>query len=136
MRYLHDNLRLCATIVSDTHIDIKHPVKIVPMYLLMSALRGAKKSRSDAFITVGDTTSAGTAVNWALARKCFKMVPDAAEKIILSTFSKWLRPCFFIIFYYFHYIALCFSCQSVKNRIFLCSYCSFFGYYFGYKTGK
>ena len=84
MNYLHDNLRLCATIVSDTHIDVKHPVKIVPMYLLMSALRGAKKSRSDAFITVGDTTSAGTAVNWALARKCFKMVPDAAKKIILT----------------------------------------------------
>lgn len=84
MSYLHDNIRLCATIVSDTHIDVRHPVKIVPMYLLMSALKGAKKSRSDAFITVGDTTSAGTSANWALARTCFGKVPDAAGKIILT----------------------------------------------------
>ena len=84
MDYLHDDIRLCATIVSDTHIDVKHPVKIVPMYILMSALKGAKKSCSDAFITVGDTTSAGTHVNWALARTCFRRVPDAARKIILT----------------------------------------------------
>ncbi len=84
MSCLHDNLRLCATIVSDTHIDERHPVKIVPMYILMSALKGARESLSDAFITVGDTTSAGTPVNWALARSCFEKVPDAAKKIILT----------------------------------------------------
>lgn len=84
MSYLHDNIRLCATIVSDTHIDVRHPVKIVPMYILMSALKGAKKSRCDAFITVGDTTSAGTPINWSLARTCFGKVPDAAGKIILT----------------------------------------------------
>ncbi len=84
MSYLYDNIRLCATIVSDTHIDEKHPVKIVPMYLLMAALKAAKKSRADAFITVGDTTSAGSPTNWSLARACFKKVPDAAKKIILT----------------------------------------------------
>ncbi len=84
MSFLYDNIRLCATIVSDTHIDIKHPVKIVPMYILMASLKAAKKSKADAFITVGDTTSAGSPENWALARTCFKKVPDAAEKIILT----------------------------------------------------
>lgn len=84
MSYLYGDIRLCATIVSDTHIDVKHPVKTVPMLLLTSALKTAKKSRSDAFITVGDTTSEGTPVNWSLARKCFRRVPDAAGKIILA----------------------------------------------------
>lgn len=84
MNCLQDNIRLCATIVSDTHIDVKHPVKIVPMYILMSALRGAKHSRSDAFITVGDTTSRGSSINWKLTRECFKKVPRAAKNIILT----------------------------------------------------
>lgn len=84
MSYLYGDIRLCATIVSDTHIDEKHPVRAVPMLLLTSALKAAKKSRSDAFITVGDTTSEGTPVNWSLARKCFRRVPDAAGKIILT----------------------------------------------------
>ena len=84
MSYLYGDIRLCAAIVSDTHIDVKHPVRAVPMLLLTSALKTAKKSRSDAFITVGDTTSEGTPVNWSLARKCFRRVPDAAGKIILT----------------------------------------------------
>ncbi|MBR3596151.1 MAG: metallophosphoesterase [Clostridia bacterium] len=84
MNYLYNDIKLCATIVSDTHIDEKHPVKIVPMYILMRALKGSKDSKSDAFITVGDTTSRGSRKNWVLARSCFKKVPDAAKKIILA----------------------------------------------------
>lgn len=84
MNYLYNDIKLCATIVSDTHIDEKHPVKIVPMYILMRALKGSKDSKSDAFITVGDTTSRGSRKNWDLARSCFKKVPDAAKKIILA----------------------------------------------------
>ena len=82
--YLFDDIRLCATVVSDTHIDEKHPVKIIPMYLLMRALKGSKKSNSDVFLTVGDTTSRGSAVNWKMAKECFKKVPDAAKKIMLT----------------------------------------------------
>lgn len=84
MNYLYNNVKLCATIVSDTHIDEKHPVKIVPMYILMRALKGSKDSKSDAFITVGDTTSRGSRKNWDLARSCFKKIPNAAKKIILT----------------------------------------------------
>ncbi|MBE6717281.1 MAG: hypothetical protein E7573_10220 [Ruminococcaceae bacterium] len=84
MNYLYNDIKLCATIVSDTHIDEKHPVKIVPMYILMRALKGSKDSKSDAFITVGDTTSRGSRKNWDLARSCFKKVPDAAKRIILA----------------------------------------------------
>ncbi len=84
MNYSHSDIKLCATIVSDTHIDEKHPTKIVPMYILMRALKGAKKSNCDAFITVGDTTSRGSKTNWNMARTCFKKVPDAAKKIILT----------------------------------------------------
>lgn len=83
-KYLYDGIKLCATIVSDTHIDVKHPVKIVPMFILMRALAGAEKSGSDAFITVGDTTSSGTKINWDMTRACFSKVPDAAKKIILA----------------------------------------------------
>lgn len=82
--YLYSDIKLCATVVSDTHIDEKHPVKIVPMYLLMRALKGSKKSNSDVFLTVGDTTSRGSEVNWKMARECFKKVPGAAKKIMLT----------------------------------------------------
>lgn len=84
MDYIYDNARLCAAIVSDTHIDEKHPVKIVPVYILMRALQGAKRSNSDAFITVGDTTSRGSRINWEMAKNCFRRVPEAAKKIILT----------------------------------------------------
>ncbi|MBQ3537168.1 MAG: metallophosphoesterase [Clostridia bacterium] len=82
--YLYSDIKLCATVVSDTHIDEKHPVKIVPMYLLMRALKGSKRSKSDVFLTVGDTTSRGSAVNWKMARECFKKIPGAAKKIMLT----------------------------------------------------
>lgn len=84
MSYLNDNIKLCATIVSDTHIDENHPTKIIPMYILMKALKGAKKANSDAFITVGDTTSRGSRINWDMTRSCFRRIPDAAKKIILT----------------------------------------------------
>lgn len=84
MNYLHDNIKLCATIVSDTHIDEKHPIKILPMYHLIRSLKDAKKNGADAFITVGDTTSRGSSINWKMTRNCFKKVPDAAKKIILT----------------------------------------------------
>ncbi len=81
---LFDGARLCATIVSDTHIDKNHPVRIIPMYILMRALTDAKKIGADAFITVGDTTSRGSKTNWNMTRTCFSKVPDAAKKIILT----------------------------------------------------
>lgn len=84
MSYLNDKIKLCATIVSDTHIDENHPTKIIPMYILMKALKGAKKANSDAFITVGDTTSRGSRTNWDMTRSCFRRIPDAAKKIILT----------------------------------------------------
>ncbi len=82
--FLSDNVRLCATIVSDTHIDEKHPVKIVPMYILMRALSASKKVGCDAFITVGDTTSRGSKKNWDMTRACFRRVSKAADNIILA----------------------------------------------------
>lgn len=84
MKYLYDDIKLCATIVSDTHIDEKHPIKILPMYHLIKALKDAEKNGADAFITVGDTTSRGSKKNWDMTRKCFNKVPDAAKKIILT----------------------------------------------------
>ncbi len=78
------DLKLLATIVSDTHIDVKHPNKRIPMFFLCRALRYSKKKNSDAFITVGDTTSRGTEINWELTRKCFDKVKDCAENIILT----------------------------------------------------
>lgn len=84
MSFLHKDIKLSATIVSDTHIDEKHPVKIIPMYQLIRALKNAKSINADAFITVGDTTSRGSKINWDMTRSCFRRVPDAAKKIILT----------------------------------------------------
>lgn len=84
MNYLYDNIKLVATIVSDTHIDETHPIRVLPMYHLIKSLKDAKKVNADAFITVGDTTSRGTQKNWDMTRKCFEKVPDASEKIILT----------------------------------------------------
>ena len=83
MKPLYDNIKLCATIVSDTHIDEKHPVKIIPMYILINSLKGAKKSNSDVFLTVGDTTSRGSRTNWNMTRKCFEKA--AFSKRIMLT---------------------------------------------------
>lgn len=83
-KYLYDEIKLCATIVSDTHIDEKHPTKWFPMVLLMRALGTSKKFHSDVFLTVGDTTSRGSKKNWEMTRTCFNKVSDAAKKIMLT----------------------------------------------------
>ncbi len=82
--YLYDNIKLCAEIVSDVHLDIKHPTPKIPMQLFCRALRDSKKCNADALITVGDTTSRGERVNWNFARESFKKVPDCAKNIILT----------------------------------------------------
>ena len=81
---IHNNLRLCAEIVSDVHFDIKHPVPQVPVHIFCRVLKSAKRSNSDAVITVGDTTSRGNKVNWDYARRAFKKVPENAKNIILT----------------------------------------------------
>ncbi len=81
---LYPNPKLSAEIVSDVHLDIKHPNPQIPAYLFYCVLKNAKHNKSDALITVGDTTSRGERVNWNFARECFKKVPDCAENIILT----------------------------------------------------
>ncbi len=80
---LYDNLKLSAEIVSDVHLDIKHPNPQIPLYLFCSALNSAKRNKSDALITVGDTTSRGERVNWDYAREAFKKIPNCSKNIIL-----------------------------------------------------
>ncbi len=81
---LHSDLKLCAEIVSDVHLDIKHIIPQMPVFFLCRALKDAKKNNADAFITVGDTTSRGNKVNWDFARKSFKKVPVNAKNVILT----------------------------------------------------
>lgn len=85
MKPLYDNIKLNCTIVSDTHIDEKHPMPWLPKWRLKQALRDAKNSTAtvDAFLTVGDTTSRGSDNNWKMVKDCFDKVPNAANKIIL-----------------------------------------------------
>lgn len=82
---LYDNIRLNCTIVSDTHIDIKHPMPWLPKFHLKQAISQSQKSASpvDAFITIGDTTSRGSEINWKLTEECFAG-KDPAEKILLA----------------------------------------------------
>ncbi len=81
---LYNSIKLCAYIVSDVHLDIKHPQPQVPVFFLCRALNEAKKNNADAFITVGDTTSRGNRINWDYARQAFKKVPDSAKNIIFT----------------------------------------------------
>ncbi len=82
---LYGNIKLNCTIVSDTHIDIKHPYPWLPKWRLKQALSDAKHSTQpvDVFLTVGDTTSRGSDINWDMTLECFRKIPDAAKKIIL-----------------------------------------------------
>ena len=85
MSPLYENIKLNCTIVSDTHIDEKHPFPWLPKWRLKQVLRDAKKSNVpvDALMTVGDTTSRGSTANWEMVKECFEKVPQCAEKIIL-----------------------------------------------------
>ena len=68
----HDVKLLCA-VTSDNHIDSKHPAPKVPMWFLTQSLKDSAKSRvpMDVYLTIGDTTSHGSAENWELAKRCF-----------------------------------------------------------------
>lgn len=83
---LYDNIRLNCTIVSDTHIDIEHPMPWFPKMKLKKALKDSKSSTEpvDAFIVVGDTTSHGSDINWKMTKECFDKVPGAAKKNLLT----------------------------------------------------
>lgn len=131
MKTLYNNPILTATIVSDTHIDKNHKIKILPMYLLMRSLYDAKKNKSDAFITVGDTTSRGCKENWELVRACFSKVPHAADKIILTlgNHDGWNDDGFdtAINEYYSAYKDICsreikapFFAENIKGYSFIC----------------
>lgn len=82
---LYDNIRLNALIVSDTHIDEKHPTPVLPMHWLWHSVKDAQYSvrPMDAYITVGDTTSRGSRNNWLLAEKVFRGTKPA-DRIILT----------------------------------------------------
>ncbi len=86
MKPLYDNIKLNCTIVSDTHIDEKHPFPWLPKWRLRQALADSKNSLSpvDVFLTVGDTTSRGSDNNWKMTKECFDKIPGAAKKIILT----------------------------------------------------
>lgn len=73
IKTLYESPLLTAAIVSDTHIDIKHPIPKVPMHFLRCALDDSENAlrETDVFLTIGDTTSRGNRVNWDLTRKCF-----------------------------------------------------------------
>lgn len=86
MKPLYDGIKLNCTIVSDTHIDERHPMPWLPKFNLRKALKDSKKSSApvDAFLTVGDTTSRGSDNNWKMTAECFKRVPNAAKNVILT----------------------------------------------------
>lgn len=81
----YDNALLTAVIVSDTHIDEKHPMPFLPKIRLNRALRDSQKSKTpiDVFLTVGDTTSRGSTANWELSMDCFPKYKPA-EKVLLT----------------------------------------------------
>ena len=85
LKPLYNGIRLNALIVSDTHIDCKHPLPALPKYWLRSAAKDAEKSvhRMDAFITVGDTTSRGSEKNWQMVAQALKK-RNPADRVIFA----------------------------------------------------
>ena len=84
MKPLYNGIQLNCTIVSDTHIDEKHPMPWLPKWQLKRALSDAQSSIApvDAFITVGDTTSRSSKANWELALDCFKKYKPAKQILL------------------------------------------------------
>ncbi len=83
-KYLYDDLKLCAQIVSDVHMDIKSQGRKYQMFVFRQSMKDAKKLKADAYITVGDTTSRGERINWDFARECFNKVGSCAKNVILT----------------------------------------------------
>ena len=81
---LYENPVLIGVIVSDTHIDIKHPFPWLPKFHLKRALSDSEGCRpqADFFTIVGDITSRGSEENWALARDCFKKYKPAKNMLL------------------------------------------------------
>lgn len=81
---LYNGIKLNCTIVSDTHIDIKHPMPWLPKWRLKQTLKEAERSLVpvDAYITVGDTTSRGSTENWELAKECFSAFKPAKHILL------------------------------------------------------
>lgn len=82
---LYGDIKLHATVVSDTHIDVKHPRPWLPQWRLKRVLSDAKKSRVpvDVLMTVGDTTSRSSDINWQMTKECFDKIKSAAKRYIL-----------------------------------------------------
>ena len=83
---LHNNIKLCCVICSDTHIDIEHPYKWMPKMRLKNCLKDSQKSENeiDAFIINGDTTSHSVSENWDMAVECFEKIENPAKQVILA----------------------------------------------------
>lgn len=84
-RPLYGKVKLNCAVISDTHIDIKHPTPKLPMFFLRKALTDSQKSAvpTDALVIVGDVTSRGSDDNWGLTLKSFKGTRPA-DKILLA----------------------------------------------------
>ena len=76
---LSDDIRLMLVITSDNHIDVKNAGGLYPMMQTRLSLKDSAASAvpADAYITVGDTTSRGSSVNWTLTELAFRGVSPA-----------------------------------------------------------
>lgn len=86
LKTIDSGVKLNCAIVSDTHIDIKHPVPAVPKYFMRQALKDAKRSETplDAFIIIGDTTSRSSKINWDMTEATFAKVKNPAKNILIA----------------------------------------------------
>ncbi len=89
MKPLADNIRLNMTIVSDTHLDVKHPMPALPQERFRNVLRDDKASLCpvDALEITGDTTSRGMHHNWELFFACFSEETKGYAKNLLLQFG-------------------------------------------------
>lgn len=89
MKPLFDGIRLNCTIVSDTHLDVKHPLPELPQSRFIDVLKEDKASEApiDALLIDGDTTSRGMRHNWDLFRDCFTKETEGYAKQLLLQFG-------------------------------------------------
>ena len=89
---LYGGIKACIVITSDNHVDIKHPHPKLPMRRLRLSLKDAQNALMpiDAYISVGDITSRGSAANWELVRQCFERHSPAKRIFIaLGNHDAW-----------------------------------------------
>ena len=84
MTPMDNGICLNVTVISDTHIDVKHPRPALPVGRLADVLTDIREANDDALVIVGDTTSHGVDANWSLFRATVEKTGCPAKQFLIA----------------------------------------------------